>query len=297
MGRITSILALTVIAAMAISLAACGDSNSSNPGESELTGSLDIVGSDTMVNLGAALAEAYMQIHGEVDVVVQGGGSGTGLAALLNENADIAQMSRAMADTEWEEAENLGIEVTEVIVAGDALVIAVHPGNPVDSLTIEELGAIYRGDITDWAEVGGNAGDILLLSRDTSSGTHVFFREAVVREGGLYPEAEFSVESLFLPSTQAIVDELIQNENAIGYIGVGYYDPEQVGLVGIEIEESDVPVSPVEDHPEGISYPLARPLYFYVAGDYGGLVEDYVEFVLGDAGQSVVREMDFLPVP
>lgn len=260
------------------------------------SGTLDIVGSDTMVNLGAALAEAYMSLNEDADLVVQGGGSGTGLAALLNGNANIAQMSRAMKDDEWKQAEDQGIEVTEIIVAHDAVVVAVHPDNPVTALTVEQLGAIYRGEITNWSEVGGTNRDILLLSRDTTSGTHVFFKDMVVREDGKLPTAEYDVNALFLPSTQAIVDELVQNPYAIGYIGIGYHNPDTLQVMAIKLEESPVPISPLESHPDGLTYPLSRPLFFYVAGEMEGLVEAYLDFVLSAEGQAVVLELDFLPV-
>ena len=302
MRRMRGTFLVTTLLVLGLLLVACGNNAPNDetdaPAESGgPSGQLDIVGSDTMVNLGAALAEAYMDLHADVDLIVQGGGSGTGLAAMLNENADIAQMSRAMSDDEWDEAESLGIEVTEIEIAFDAIVVAVHPENPVNTLTLEELGAIYRGDITNWSEVGGADAGIVLLSRDTTSGTHVFFREAIVREDGAKPDAEFDANAQFLPSTQAIADETAQNPNAIGYIGLGYYDADRLQVVGFKLDESDTPVSPIEDHPDGLAYPLSRPLYFYVAGEYTGLVKEYVDFVLSADGQAVVREMDFLRLP
>ena len=292
LNQVSKFLVLVALLAMlAVSMIGCGDADGAGDG-----GSLDIMGSDTMVNLSAALAEAYMDKHENVDVVVQGGGSGTGVAALINGTTDVAQMSRAMKEDEWQQAEDQGIEVTEVIAAWDALVVAVHPDNPVNALTLDELGAIYRGEITNWSEVGGEDDDILLLSRDTTSGTHVFFKEAVVQLDGQFPGAEFATDALFLPSTQAIVDELAQSTHAIGYIGIGYYNPDTVQVVAIKVADSSTPVSPIEKHPEGIDYPLSRPLYYYLAGEVDGLVKDFMDFVLGPEGQEVVRSMDFLPI-
>ncbi len=257
---------------------------------------IDIRGSDTMVNLGGALAEAYMDKHDNLDLVVQGGGSGTGIAAVLNQNADLAQSSRAMSEEEWDQAKASGIDIEEIIIAYDAIVVSVHEGNPVESLSLSDLGAIYRGEITNWSEVGGNDAGIVLLSRDTTSGTFVFYREAVVREFGEKPDAEYADDALFQPSTQAIVDETRQNPNAIGYIGLGYLG-DGIKPVRLITPDSDVPVSPVEDHPEGVAYPLARPLYFYVVGDPGEALRDYLNFVVSDEGQRVVRELNFLPIP
>ncbi len=282
---------LTLVAA-----AGCGSTTGADPGGAD-EGMLDIKGSDTMVNLTAAFAEAYMAEHENAEIVVQGGGSGTGIAALMNEDTDIAMSSRAMKDTEWSEAENLGIEVTEIVVGYDGVIVAVHPDNPVDALTVDQLGAIYRGEITNWSEVGGNDAGIVLLSRDTTSGTHVFFKEMVVQGDGADPSAEYSTDALFMPSTQAIVDETEQNANAIGYIGIGYFNPDTLQLVGIKTDESEVPVNPIDPHPDGLTYPLTRPLFFYVTGEYEGLVRDYVDFVLSADGQNIVRELDFIPVP
>lgn len=285
---------LILLAVLVTLSAGCGSAVESPdaPG-TELSGLLDVRGSDTMVNLGAALAEAYMDINAGVDVVVQGGGSGTGIAALLNGNADIAQSSRAMATEEWALAEEKGLQVEEIAIARDAIVVCVHPDNPVQALSLEELGAIYRGEITNWSEVGGRDSEIVVLSRDTTSGTFVFFREAVVRQDGFLPDAEFTTQAMFAPSTQFIVDETAQNVHAVGYIGLGYLD-DTVKAVDLLTGESSIPVSSTTAHPEGASYPLARPLFFYVVGELEGLVGDYVDFVLSPAGQQLVRDLHFL---
>jgi len=293
-GRLAGILALAG-ALVVLTLGGCSATVNSeeadNPGNDEEQ-ILDIRGSDTMVNLGAALAEEYMDDNPDADLVVQGGGSGTGIAAVLNHNADIAQASRAMSDEEWEKAEEEDLDLHEITVAYDALAVVVHPDNPVDELTLEEIGAIYRGDIKNWKEVGGDDEEIVLLSRDTTSGTFVFFREAVVRQGGRYPQAEYHDDAMFMPSTQAIVDELAQNRAAIGYIGLGYLSP---NVQELSLAVDGEPLSPTGD-PSG--YPLRRPLYFYIAtGQMDDLIEDYVGFVLSEAGQRVVRDLDFLPVP
>lgn len=251
---------------------------------------LDIRGSDTMVNLGAALAEAFMADNPHVELVVQGGGSGTGIAALLDRNADICQSSRAMKREEWEEARRRGLDVKEIVVGYDSIAVCVHPGNPVSELTLQQLAAIYRGEIRRWSEVGGRDEPIVVLSRDTASGTHAFFKEAVVQEGGARKGAEFGPDVMMLPSTQSIVDETRQNPRAIGYIGLGYLD-HTVKALAIGTEGGFV--RPSSQATEG--YPLSRPLYFYVVGEPEGALRDYLDFVLGPRGQEIVEKSGFLP--
>ncbi len=299
-GR-TRLAVLAVSAILAVAAFGCGQPDQDpDPGNGQAQDPapqavlLDIRGSDTMVNLGAALAEAYMADNAHAELVVQGGGSGTGLAALLNRNADIAQASRPMRDTEWAEATRLGIAVEEIIIGYDAIVVCVHPDNPVTQLTIAQLGAIYRGEIGNWSEVGGVDESIVLLSRDTTSGTFGVFRDLVVREGGIHPDAEYGPDAMMNPSTQFIVDETRRNSRAIGYIGLGYLD-DTLQAIGILVEGSDLPVIPGQPHPAGLAYPLSRPLFFYVSGDSPAGTSDYLDFVLSPAGQQVVSDLFFLP--
>ncbi len=283
---------VVAVASCALLVAGCASGEDNNGGRRTV---VDIRGSDTMVNLGAALAEAYMGSHQDVDLIVQGGGSGTGIAALLNRNADIAQSSRPMSVEEWDEAARLGIEVREIIIGHDAIVVCVHPDNPVRVLSVAQLGSIYRGEITRWSDVGGLDETIVLLSRDTSSGTFSVFRDLVVRQQGLYPDAEYASDAMMVPSTQFIVDETRRNRRAIGYIGLGYVDA-TIQAISIDTGGPDTPVSPLVDHPGGFSYPLSRPLFFYVAQEPGTVVvAQYLDFILGADGQKIVSDLHFLP--
>lgn len=296
--------ALLLMVALALALlAGCGSTGVDNAEETGSTGSqepgreaftLDIRGSDTMVNVGAALAEAYMSENSHAELVVQGGGSGTGIAALLNQNAHIAQSSRAIRPSEMEEGRNKGLEIKEIIIGRDAVVVCVHPDNPLEEISLEDLGRIYRGEVGNWSQLGGQDAQIVVLSRDTSSGTHVFFKEAVVELDGAHSGAEYGDDTMMVPSTSFIADEVARNPNAIGYIGLGYLD-ERTKALGLVGPEGSV-VFPDKPHPDGLSYPLARPLYFYLAGEPEGGLADYIEFVLGPAGQQVVRDLQFLPI-
>jgi len=249
---------------------------------------IDINGSDTMVNLGAALAEEFMKANRNIEVVVSGGGSGTGIAALIDGVADIAQSSRDIRDSERTQAQTRGT-LHEVIVAWDALAIAVHPTNPVKELTLAQLAAIYKGEIVNWNEVGGNNGPIVLLSRDTTSGTHVFFKDFVL-DG-----AEFAPATMMMPSTEAIVQELAQNANAIGYIGLGFVRP-AVAILGIKADDASPAVVASVEAVFDRTYSLARPLFFYIIGDITGDLKAFVDFVVMTAGQQIVRDLGFVPI-
>lgn len=255
---------------------------------------IDINGSDTMVNMGAALAENFMKTTKNIEVVVSGGGSGTGIASLIDGKCQIAQSSRAMKAEEKTKAAAKGT-LHEVIVGWDGLAVAVHPSNPVQALTIAQIAAIYRGEITNWSEVGGNDAAIVLLSRDTTSGTYVFFKEFVVQENGKVKGAEFAKDTMMMPSTEAIVQELGRNANAIGYVGLGYMKP-TIKVVGVKTNADAQAVKPSVETVLNKSYGLARPLYFYIVGEMKGAIKTYVDYVLSDAGQKVVRQLEFVPI-
>jgi len=255
---------------------------------------IDVNGSDTMVNMGAALAEEFMKTNKNIELVVSGGGSGTGIAALINGQTNIAQSSRAMKQEEKDQASAKG-KLNEIIVGWDGLAVAVHPSNPVKELTLAQIGAIYRGEITNWREVGGYDASIVLLSRDTTSGTHVFFKEFVVQNNGKLKTAEFAPAAMMMPSTEAIVQETSRNVNAIGYVGLGYLKPD-IRALGVKSTDSSAAVQPSVASVLDKSYGLARPLYFYIVGEITGAVKTYVDFVLSDNGQKVVRDLDFVPI-
>ncbi len=252
-------------------------------------------GSDTMVNLALAWAEAYQKEHPDVQLSVTGGGSGTGLAALINGTVDIANASRAIKDEEIKQAEANGVEPVEFTVARDAIAVIVNPANPVGELTLPQLSAIYGGQIINWRDVGGEDRPIVLLSRETNSGTHVYFLENVVRLGKKDDKTLFSPDTLLLPSSEGISAEVRQNPNAIGYDGLGYVTAD-MKTVAVAKEEGGAYVLPTIATVNDKSYPIARDLYMYTRGQPTGVVRNYLDWLLSAEAQKIVAELGFVPV-
>jgi len=251
-------------------------------------------GSDTLVNLALAWAETYTQLHPEVRISVTGGGSGTGIAAMINGTVDIANASRKMKPEEFAAAEANGISPVEFVVARDAIAVVVHPSNPVDGLTLQQISDIYTGKITNWQEVGGEDRPIVLLSRESNSGTYVYFLEHVIRLGNTESDLLFSPDTLLMPSSEGISAEVRQNPNAIGYDGLGYVTPDQKVLAIARDASSPYVLPSVETVNDG-SYPISRPLYMYTAGEPSGQVKEYMEWILSD-GQALVPKLGFVPL-
>jgi phosphate transport system substrate-binding protein len=253
------------------------------------------VGSDTMVNLALAWAEAYTAEHPQVQLSVTGGGSGTGIASLINGTVDIANASRQIKPEEIQEAEANGITPVQFVVARDAIAVVVHRSNPVDHLTISQISQIYQGLITNWREVGGEDRPIVLLSRETNSGTHVYFLENVIREGNKDSKALFSPDTLLLPSSEVISAEVRQNPNVIGYDGLGYVTEDQK-VIAVGQNASGPFVYPTVETVNNREYPIARDLYMYTAGEPTALVADYIDWILMPQAQAIVRQLGFVPL-
>lgn len=252
-------------------------------------------GSDTIVNLALAWAERYQTIRPDVRLSVTGGGSGTGINSLINGTVDIANASRAIKPEEIKAAEANGIEPVEHVIARDAIAVIVNPQNPVDQLTLEQISRIYRGEITNWKEVGGEDRPIVRLSRETNSGTHVYFLEAVVRMGNSNDKTIFSPLTLLLPSSEGIIAEVSSNPNAIGYDGLGYVTHE-VKMIAVSPGKDQPYVLPSIDSVNDKSYPIARDLYMYSRKDSSQAVLDYLQWVLSDEAQQIVADLGFVPV-
>ena len=272
-----------------LALAGCsesagGDSAGSGDG-TELEGAINVQGSDTLLNIATAWSDAFMDANPGVDISVQGGGSGTGIASLINGTVDFANASRAIKDEEIADAQAKGIDPVEHAVAIDGIAVVVNPGNGVDGLTMDELGRIFRGEITNWKDVGGKDAEIVLLSRDSSSGTYEYFKEEVVGK-----DAEYAASAKLLPSNQAIADEVGANEAGIGYIGLGYLtdDVKVVAIDGVKAS--------IESAADG-SYPISRFLYMYSNGEPTGVMAAYLEWILGAEGQQLVADEGFVPLP
>ena len=257
--------------------------------------SLQIKGSDTMVNLGQAWAEAFMKIEPKISVAVTGGGSGTGIASLLAKTCDIAECSRELKAEEIALGKQKGFEPRQIIVALDGLAVIVHPANPVSRLTLGQLAQIFTGSIRDWKDVDGTPGPIVVLSREVNSGTHVYFKEHVLRRGKVDGKEEFAPDALLLPSSQAIADEVAQNPAAIGYYGMGYVTSKQKA-VAVALDAAAPYVEPTIANVLAKTYPISRPLLFVTHGQPQGPVDRFIDFVLSPEGQKIVSRLDFVPV-
>ena len=257
--------------------------------------SIQIKGSDTMVNLGQAWAEAFSKRAAGANIAVTGGGSGTGITALINGTCDIAEASRTMEDKEIQAAEAKGIHPNQEKVALDGIAIVVNPKNPVKNLTIDQLREIFLGNIENWKVVGGANKPIVILSREVNSGTHIFLKEHVLRRGNAKGPEEFSPAALMMPSSQAIADEVAGNENAIGYYGMGYIGPKQK-VIAVAKDAKSPFIEPTLDNVKSNTYPISRPLFLYTNGAPQGIVKDFVDFVYSKEGQEIVKKLDFVPV-
>jgi phosphate transport system substrate-binding protein len=253
------------------------------------------VGSDTIVNLAVRWAETYQEQHPEVRVTVSGGGSGTGIAGLINGTVDIANASRRMKPEEIEAARANGIEPVEHVIARDAIAVVVHPSNPVDRLTLQQISDIYSGRVAKWSEVGGEDRPIVLLSRESNSGTHVYFLEEVVRLGDKNSHVLFSPDTLLMPSSEGISAEVRQNPNAIGYDGLGYVTADQKTLA-VAAEPGGIYVKPSVGTVNKGTYPIARDLYMYTAGEPQGIIAEYLAWIRSPEGQAIVGELGFVPL-
>jgi phosphate transport system substrate-binding protein len=283
----------TFLIAMLILLSAC-----QAPG-TQSTASVSVYienkGSDTMVNLALAWAESYQALRPEVSLSVTGGGSGTGIAALINNTVGIANASRSIKQEEIDAAVANGITPVEFVVARDAIGVIINKHNPVDRLTLQQLADIFTGRIDNWAQVGGEDLEIVRLSRETNSGTHVYFLETVIRLGSKENKDIFSRDTLLLPSSEGIIAEVRDNPHAIGYDGLGYITNE-VKVIAIAVDDSSPYILPSIDSVNDSSYPIARDLYMYTPGGPTPIVRTYIDWILSESGQAIVKELGFVPV-
>jgi phosphate transport system substrate-binding protein len=256
---------------------------------------IQIKGSDTMVNLGQAWAEKYMEKNTGDFIAVTGGGSGTGFSSLISGTCDVAMASRSIKDKEIMLAKAKGINPNEIKVALDGLAVVVNPGNPISKLTLSQLADIFTGRVINWKEIGGKDEKIVILSREVNSGTHVYFKEHVLRKNDPNSKEEFAPTALMLSSSQAIADEVAGNPAAIGYYGMGYISKKQKPLSLAKDEKSEYETPTIENVING-KYPISRPLFLYTNGIPGGLVKKFVDFTLSKEGQDIVLATDFVPI-
>lgn len=287
-----------VILVLLIVLSGCQNNNRQDPSGNESSDGyyyLENKGSDTMVNLALYWAEEYQRIHPQVRISVTGGGSGTGISSLINDTVDLANASREIKPEEIENAKNNGVEPIEYIVARDAIAVIVHPENPINQLTLQEVSDIYSGRIENWSQLGGEDRPIVRLSRETNSGTHVYFLEEVIRLGNSDDHTIFSANTLLLPSSEGIIAEVRENPNAIGYDGLGYIT-EEVKVLGISRAEGSAYIFPTLDSVNENLYAISRNLFIYAPGTPTAFVKDYIDWILSSEGQKIVADLGFIPV-
>jgi len=286
MGLRTRIPVMITLAFVA--LGGCGESIDPN----EPQGFIQTKGSDTMVNAVQMVAEEFMKGYPHIFVAVTGGGSGVGIASLINKTCDVATASRDIKPKEIEMALKRGVNPKEFVVAHDGVAVIVNKSNPVGELTIEDLHRIFTGKTTNWKEFGGKDLPIVTLSREVSSGTHMYFKEEVIQLGQKNNKDEFSPETLLLTSSQAIVEEVTGNEAAIGYLGMGYLS-DRTKALRIGRGKEFYPPDPQDVLNK--TYPLSRPLYVYTNGEPQGITRLFVDFTMSPAGQKQFKEAGFVP--
>jgi phosphate transport system substrate-binding protein len=277
-------------------LAGCSQTGAAGSGASSKPSAyIQNKGSDTMVNLALAWAERYQQQHVQVSLSVTGGGSGTGITSLLNGTVDIANASRSITPAEIQAAKADGFVPVEFTVARDAIAVIVNPENPIQHLSLQQISKIYRGEINNWQEIGGENRPIVRLSRETNSGTHVYFLETVIRLGNSKDKTIFSADTLLLPSSEGIIAELRDNPNAIGYDGLGYVTPD-VKVIAVGKQDGGPYIMPSVSTVNDKTYPIARDLYMYTRGQPGGAIKDYLDWIVSPEAQQVVTDLGFVPI-
>lgn len=278
-----------------LAIAGCGGRETQTTTSSDGTQSqrsskpLTIKGSDTMVILGQRLAEEYMKVNAGAVIQVNGGGSGTGIAALINGTVDLAQSSRAMKDDEKQQVEKArGSAVVEQAVALDGLGVFVNSANPVKNLTVAQIKDIFQGKTKNWKDVGGPNAPMVLYGRESSSGTYDYFREHVLSKEDFAPEVQT------LQGTAAIINAIGADQNGIGYGGIAY--AKQVRALGVQTEGTQ-PVEPSEATVADGTYPLSRKLFFYYSANAPERVTNFARWALTPEAQALVTRVGYFPLP
>jgi phosphate transport system substrate-binding protein len=259
-------------------------------------GMIQVKGSDSEVNLVQRLAEVFMQKNPGVNISVTGGGSGTGIAALINKQTDIANSSRELSAKEEEAAKKAGVSPFRVAFATDGISVILHPENPVSKLTVDQLGKIFKGEIGNWKEVGGPDLKISLYGRQSNSGTYVFFREFVLK-------GDYSQHMKSMNGNAQIVEGVQRDKAGIGYVAVGYVVSATgevkpgVRILNVAKDDKSEAFSPAKmENVMSGKYPISRPLNQYLNGQPTGKLLEFVKFQIGPEGQEIVKKQGFFPV-
>ena len=249
---------------------------------------VQIRGSDTILNASQSIVEEYMKTNKKARIAVTGGGSGVGIASLINKTADIAMASRNIKSSEVEALKKEGINVEEVVLGYDGITVIINHGNHIKNLDKKTLAGVFAGEITNWKELGGDDAKIVVLSRDSSSGTHAYFKEEILRGGDKKSVVEYGQDTLYMPSNQAILQEVAKSKYAIGYIGMGYMN-DTVDSLAVD------GVKPTFETVADKTYPIAREVFWYVDSARDGVTKEVVDFAVSSKGQEIVKEEGFVP--
>jgi len=265
---------------------------------------ITVKGSDTMVNLSQKWAEVYMQKNSDISIQVTGGGSGTGVAALLNATTNIANSSRELKENELQEASQRGITPKVYEVALDGIAIIVHLDNPVSSLTVQQVADIFTGKIKNWKEVGGKNSPITLYGRENSSGTYEFFREHVLGKNERGIQNDYATNTQVLQGTAALGEAIARDVKGIGYGGVGYFaERKDIKIIGIKKDKDSEIVYPAKDGKVNYDdvwsgkYSVSRYLYCFTDGKPKTEVQAFLDFIVSNEGQELVKQMEYIPLP
>ncbi|MCP5061172.1 MAG: phosphate ABC transporter substrate-binding protein [Ignavibacteriae bacterium] len=265
---------------------------------------LSVKGSDTMVNLSQKWAETYMKKSTSVSIQVTGGGSGTGIAALLNGTMDIANASRELKQKEYDKAKELGITPKEYKVALDGIAVIVSPENPINELSIGQIRDLFIGKTTNWKEIGGNDSPITLYGRENSSGTYEFFKGRVLGKDERGVKRDFATSTQVLQGTAALGEAVAKDTKGVGYGGVGYFSLRtDVKILKIKTEDGSPAIAPAENGKVNYKaiwsgdYPISRYLYCYTNGSTEKKIQDFMEYILSVEGQDLVKQMEYIPLP
>ena len=288
--RPSTLAYVSTCAVLALTGCPGGQADAPAGGASASKTELTIKGSDTMVHLVTAWSEAYMKAHPEVQISVTGGGSGTGIAAMINGTTDVCMASREMKEKELKLAEKQGVSPERHIVARDGIAIVVHPENQIEALTMDQLRQIYNGTLTNWKQVGGADHEIQVLSRESSSGTYGFFKDHVLQKD------EFGASTRLMPSTASIAQSTSQDPGSIGYVGLGYVEGGKIKLVGVQADAGAEPTTPSIETVQSGAYAISRPLNLYTKTDASQLARDFVAFSRSAEGQKIVAESGYVPL-
>ena len=278
------LVSLLLVAGLVIG---CGgeEGQEGQQGATGLSGTLDVNGSTTVTPIAQGWAEPFNEANPEVDVIISGTGSGNGIAALINGTTEIAMASRDIKDDEKAQVDG---EVKEYVIGYDALAVITHPENPVESLSLAQVKDIFTGKVTNWKDVGGSDAEILVYTRDNSSGTYEYFKESILED------EEFSARSRSAASNASMTSSIAQEETAIGYAGLAFVDS-KVKAIPLSAK-GEVAIDPTVENAKSGVYPVVRNLNMYTVGEAEGIAKAYLDYGLSAEGQEIVSEVGYIPV-